>query len=409
MLLFHNFCFSCLIIPSVIQFFKEVIKQSGFNFCSFSEYKKGEEGVSMELSDCIAERIRQNGPISFKEFMECCLYDPDKGYYTSKHNPIGIQGDFYTSPMLTPVFGTLLGKQIEEMWEHMGRPAFTVVEYGAGTGHLCKDIMDYLQENAKLYAEMRYCIVEKSTLMRDQEKKQVPGKVEWFNSISEIGKVTGCVLSNELIDNFAVHRVVMEDELLEVYVDYRDGFAEVLLPARQELNHYLAEQGIYLTRGYATEINLEALDWIAEVALSLERGYVITIDYGFRNEDLYKPSRSQGTLICYYKHSVNDSYYEHIGGQDMTTHVNFSALSHWGEKSGLVESGFTNQGCFLSALGFRDQLLKSLSDEADVIRAAQKAATLSHALLLDMGSKYKVLVQQKGIEGSKLTGFNKAF
>jgi SAM-dependent MidA family methyltransferase len=351
----------------------------------------------MELSDCIAGRIRQQGPVSFHEFMEWCLYDPDLGYYTSKCNSIGTEGDFYTSPTLTPVFGALLGKQLEEMWEQMSRPAFTVVEYGAGTGHLCRDIMNYLEANTKMYSQMRYCIIEKSLLMRDREKKQVPDQVEWYNSISEIGEVTGCVLSNELVDNFSVHRVVMQKELMEVYVDYQNGFSEVLQPAKPELRDYFDELGICLARGYATEINMEALEWMSEVALGLKYGYVITIDYGCRNPDMYRASRSQGTLVCYYRHSVNDSFYEHIGGQDMTSHVNFSALSHWGAKSGLVETSFTNQGCFLTALGFRDQLLKVLAGEADVIRAAQKATSLSRTLLMDMGSKYKVLIQQKDV------------
>jgi len=358
----------------------------------------------MELSDCIAGRIRRQGPVSFHEFMEWCLYDADLGYYTSKHYPIGTQGDFYTSPVLTPVFGMLLGKQLEEIWEQMGQPGFTLVEYGAGTGHLCRDIMGYLESNTKMFAQLRYCIIERSPLMREQERKQVPGKVEWFNSIAEIGDITGCVLSNELLDNFSVHRVVMQQELMEVYVDYQDGFTEILLPARPELKDYLAELGICLARGYATEVNLEALGWLAEVASALKSGYLITIDYGCGNPDMYKASRSQGTLVCYYKHSVNDSFYAHIGEQDMTAHVNFSALSHWGAKNGLAETGFIDQGCFLSSLGFRDQLLNVLSDEADVIRAAQKAASLSHVLLMDMGSKYKVLIQHKGVKAGKLSG-----
>lgn len=359
----------------------------------------------MELSEYIASRIQEHGPVPFHDFMEWCLYDPDLGYYTSKSNPIGIHGDFYTSPMLSPVFGMLLGKQIEQMWEQMGCCAFMIVEYGAGTGHLCRDIMNYLKDNTKMYTELRYCIIEKSPLMREQESKQVPDQVEWFNSISEIDEVIGCVLSNELLDNFSVHRVVMQKELMEVYVDYQDGFTEVLQPARPELRDYLAELGICLIKGYATEINLEALDWIEEVALCLKRGYVMTIDYGCKGSEMFKASRSQGTLVCYYMHSINDSFYAHIGQQDMTTHVNFSALSHWGKINGLAETGFTNQGHFLSALGFREQVLKTLSGEADLIRAAHMASSLSHTLLFDMGSKYKVLVQHKGIQDTKLTGF----
>lgn len=360
--------------------------------------------MAIALSDCIAGWIRQQGPISFHEFMECCLYDSEMGYYTSRGNAIGAQGDFYTSPTLTPVFGALLGKQIAEMWEQMGCPFFTIVEYGAGTGHLCRSILNYLKANSKMYSDMRYCIIEKSPLMREEERKQLPDKVEWYNSISEIADINGCVLSNELLDNFAVHRVVMEQELMEVYVDYQDGFAESLQPARPELKEYLLELGISLARGYAIEINMEALGWINEVALGLKSGYLMTIDYGCRNSDMYKASRSQGTLVCYHNHSVNDSFYEHIGKQDITSHVNFSALSHYGAKSGLVETGFTNQGCFLSALGFREQLLNAFSGETDVMRAAHQAASLSHILLVDMGSKYKVLIQQKGLPNHKLSG-----
>ncbi|MDQ0637828.1 SAM-dependent MidA family methyltransferase [Pedobacter sp. W3I1] len=358
----------------------------------------------MKLSECIADRIRRTGPVSFHEFMEWCLYDPELGYYTSKNNPIGTQGDFYTSPVLTPVFGTLLGKQLEEMWKQMGRLPFTIVEYGAGTGHLCRDIMNYLESNREMYAEMRYCIIEKSLPMRERARKLVNDKVKWYNSISEIDQIHGCVLSNELVDNFAVHRVVMKQELMEVYVDYQNGFAECLLPAKQELKNYLAEMEICLARDYATEINLDALGWICEVASALKSGYVITIDYGCRNPDLYSPIRSQGTLVCYYQHSVNDSFYEHIGEQDITSHVNFSALSHWGQKNGLKESGYTEQGYFLSSLGFRNELMKTLSNEPNIVRAAQKAAGLSHTLLMDMGSKYKVLIQEKGVVCDKLSG-----
>jgi SAM-dependent MidA family methyltransferase len=356
----------------------------------------------MQLSECIAERIRRDGPVRFRDFMEMCLYDTELGYYTTKCKGIGKNGDFYTSATLTPVFGTLLGKQLEEMWELMDCPDFTIVEYGAGTGHLCRDILAYLEGNTKMYTGLRYCVIEKSPLMREQAGKQLPGKIEWYNSISEIQDMTGCVLSNELVDNFAVHRVVMEKELMEVYVDYQDGFTEQLHPAGPELETYLSELDIRLPVGYATEINLEALDWISEVASALRSGFVLTIDYGHKSPGMYKMSRSQGTLLCYYKHSVNDSFYEHIGEQDITSHVNFSALSLWGAKNGLRESGFTDQGYFLTSLGFREQLLKALSGEHDVLLAAQKAASLSHTLLIDMGSKYKVLVQEKDVKSNKV-------
>jgi SAM-dependent MidA family methyltransferase len=212
------------------------------------------------------------------------------------------------------------------------------------------------------------------------------------------------VLSNELVDNFAVHRVIMEKELMEVYVDYQHGFIEKLRPARSELKAYLSELDIQLPRGYVTEINLDAINWISDIASCLKNGYVITIDYGHKNPGMYKPAKSQGTLLCYYKHTVNDSFYERIGEQDITADVNFSALSHWGYKNGLRETGFTNQGYFLICLGFREQLLKTLTAERDIVRAAKKAAHINHTLLMDMGSRYKILIQEKGVDSHKLSG-----
>lgn len=175
----------------------------------------------MNLCERIIQQIHKQGPVSFCEFMEMCLYDPEQGYYTNKCNSIGTDGDFYTSPTLTPAFGTIIGKQLEEIWWLMGKQAFIIVEYGAGTGHLCNDILCYISGNKQMYDCVRYCIIEKSPAMRNRAKKHLPDKIEWYNSIAEIGEVNGCVLSNELVDNFAVHRVVMRKELMEVYVDTR--------------------------------------------------------------------------------------------------------------------------------------------------------------------------------------------
>jgi len=360
----------------------------------------------MELSEYIIQQISEHGPVSFREFMEMCLYSPDQGYYTSKRNPIGQEGDFYTSTNLTPVFGITIGRQLEEMWRNMDECPFTIVEYGAGTGRLCKDILCYLKGNTKMYRQLRYCVIEKSPTMRDMQEKYLTDQVEWHQSIAEIQGINGCILSNELVDNFAVYRVVMQKELMEVYVDYQHGFTEELRPAKPELKNYFSELGITLPYGYHTEINLQALDWIADVAGALNRGYVLTIDYGYQNAAMYKANRNQGTLVCYYKHTVNDSCYEHIGEQDMSCHVNFSALSHWGTKNGLKESGFTDQGSFLTALGFRERLIQSLVAEQDIVYAAQHASAINHALLMDMGTKYKVLIQEKGLNGKKLSGLS---
>ncbi len=359
----------------------------------------------MELSDIIKQHILANGPISFHDYMEMALYYPELGYYTSSRNKIGRAGDFFTSSNLTHAFGAMIGKQLEEMWRLMGEEKFTIVEYGAGTGALCHDILNYLRSNSKMYDQLHYAIIEKSPAMRDIEKGHLTEKVSWYNSIGEIAPVTGCILSNELLDNLSVHRVVMEDELMEIFVDYRDGFVEIQQPASGELKNYLVEQNINLVKGYQAEISLEAVHWIETLATSLKKGYVLTIDYGYRATDLSKQHKSQGTLLCYYEHQINDNPYINIGSQDITAHVNFTALCHWGLKSGLGCSGLTNQANFLLALGIKDYLRETAPKDGNIAELAMKEMMLTRTLLIEMGSKFKVLIQNKGMYGHELKGF----
>jgi SAM-dependent MidA family methyltransferase len=354
--------------------------------------------MAMELADLIKQRIAKDGAISFRDFMETALYEPELGYYNRREDQVGCQGDFYTSSSLTSVFGAMIARQLEEMWLFTGKGPFTIVEYGAGTGLLCHDILDYLKSNLCFYNQVNYAIIEKSISMREKQQKHRLEKVRWYDTIEELGDITGCILSNELVDNFAVHQVVMQDELLEVFVDHQDGFSEILRPARQCLKDYLADFKITLPKGYRTEINLEARQWVAQAAAALKQGFMMTIDYGYSAESYYYPNRSRGTLVCYHQHRVNDQPYSNIGQQDITCHVNFSALCRWGHLNGLSCCGLTSQAHFLLALGFPDHLSKSCAKEEDVLQAAMARARLMHTLLVDMGTKFKVLIQQKGFD-----------
>lgn len=361
----------------------------------------------MQLADIIIDKIQKDGPVSFRDFMEMALYHPELGYYTLSRDKIGTNGDYYTSPVLTPVFGAMIGRQIEEMWNISGGNEFTLVEYGAGTGSLSRDILDYLKCNNELYSKLRYSIVEKSPAMRERERAHLSAyqNVSWYNSIREIPEITGCILSNELVDNFSVHQVLMLDELMEVFVDYKNGFEEVLKPASSALKEYMSELGVKLPWGFRTEINLEATEWIREMAASINRGYVMTIDYGYPSEELYyQPKRRCGTLLCYNNHAINDQPYNDIGKQDITSHVNFSALSHWGSKNGLESCGLVSQADFLLSLGFKEYLKKVAGQEEDKRQSALKEDFLSRKLLLEMGGKIKVLIQRKGVPIQRLAG-----
>ena len=302
--------------------------------------------MEMQLSEIIIQRIRNEGPLSFHDFMEMCLYHPRIGYYTSVSDKIGKKGDYYTSPNISKLFGFMIGKQLEEMWNIMGRKEFCVVEYGAGTGMLCHDILCYVKNNNEFFSQFRYCIIEKSSAMCEREKAYLHEKVSWHNSIQDISTVTGCILSNEVVDNFSVHQVVMQDQLMEVFVDYKNGFVELLRPAEKKLTDYFAELKVILPKNFRTEINLEAIGWIKEIAAALKKGYVLTIDYGYPSAELYSHCRRNGTLVCYHQHTVSDQPYQNIGEQDITSHINFSALSYWGLKWGLYTTRTYQPGRF---------------------------------------------------------------
>lgn len=361
------------------------------------------------LSEIIKNRICEQGPISFHDFMEMALYFPELGYYTSSSDKIGKGGDYYTSPYLTNVFGNTIAKQLEEMWLLTGKKNFTVVEYGAGMGLLCIDILKQLKLNKALFDSMNYCIIEKSEAMRQKEKTIIDhdllnDKISWYDSIEEIPPFTGCVLANEVLDNFSVHKVVMkENELKEVYVDYDNGFVEILKPAGKDLKEYFTALGIELPNDFCAEVNLEAIEWLKKISASLEKGFVLTIDYGYPSSELYQSHHRLGTIVCYNNHTVNDLPYENIGQQDITAHVNFSALKFWGAKHGLNNCGFTNQSQFLLGLGLTEQLRKLEEHEKHSFEVRKKLMTL-HTLLMSMGRKFKVLIQQKGLTRPFLSG-----
>ena len=350
----------------------------------------------MELKDIIIEKIKSQGLISFKDFMEMALYYPSLGYYTSERNIIGKDGDFYTSSTVSNSFGAMIAREIERNCKLLPQREISIVEYGAGTGFQSHDILNYLKvNNEELYKSITYYIIEKSEALIKKQKSHLTEKVIWINKIEEIAPINGFVISNEVPDNFAVHQVIMEDELMEIFVDYDGDFKEIKIKAGDELVQYFKELNIILPLGFRTEINLEATEWISSIANSIENGFVITIDYGFESEELYSSKRREGTINCYHKHSINYNPYINIGEQDITTHINFSALNHWGMKHGLIPGKLINQATFLNNNGLVEYLQQSIQGEPDLISAIRKIGFIKNKLLIEMGDKFKVLIQEK--------------
>jgi SAM-dependent MidA family methyltransferase len=354
-----------------------------------------------ELNNIIIQSILNNGPISFRDFMDKALYQPGLGYYVSGTSKIGEDGDYYTAPAISPLFGEMLSKQVIEMWTLMGKKDFTIFEYGAGNATLCCHVLDSLRKYPEIYNKLSYFILEKNDLSKDEKRSFPHPMVKWTSTVTGLTGISGCILSNELIDNFAVHAVVMKDELMEVFIDHRDGrFYELLKPADTELKTYFSRLGVTLPRDFRAEVNLQALGWLKEISTVLERGFVITIDYGCISEELYAPQKSCGSILCYHKHQINNKPFDRIGEQDITAHVNFSALKLWGTENDLQCCGYTSQLQFLRSFGIMNILREMESEKNPDREQILKLKTL----VLDMGQKIKLMVHQKGLAKQFLTG-----
>lgn len=350
------------------------------------------------LEGIIRKEIEKRGPISFQEYMEIALYNDLFGYY-SHAGKIGKEGDFYTSPSVDSLFGRLLGKQLEQMLSLVGEKEVSIVEMGAGNGHLAKDILSYFKERG-IENKIKYTIIERfPAVMKVQREVLSEYTIEWKHSIKELSPFNGVFLSNELVDSFPVHRIVMDGGLMEVFVDYVGGqFKEVLLPAGNEVKNHLSSLGITLAEGQRAEVGLSAMGWIKYIGAYLKKGFVITIDYGYPSQELYSARRKNGTFLCYSKHRADDNPYEMVGKKDMTSHVDFTSLAIAGKSSGLEVTGFTYQAHFLIGLGAIDEL-SALSQER--VMMIKRLITPE-----DMGGTFKVLIQHKDIKEPKLSGLS---
>jgi len=366
------------------------------------------------LAALLAERIRRFGPITFAEYMRECLYHPAYGYYSQPESRRF--ADYYTSVDVHPIFGRLLARQFAEMWEQLERPPeFQLTEAAAGTGRLAGHILDFAQAKLpEFYEALQYVAVERSPARCRQLSERLGahmGRGRCRTSIEMPAKINlGCIFSNELLDALPVHRDVQENgELREIFVT-SDGttFSEVRLPLSTcAITEYFAAQGIALVEGQQAEAGLEACDWIIEIGRRLERGFVVTVDYGHEAADLFDAHHMAGTVLAYANHRASEDFYAVPGQQDLTAHVNFTALRQWGQRSGLATLGLVSQTAFLLALGqgneFAD-LYDHGMNEIERVRAKLHLKTLIFPE--GMGERFQILVQQKGIAYAKLTGLS---
>ena len=363
------------------------------------------------LKSRIVAHIQDEDRIPFRNLMAMALYEPGLGYYESERETVGRGGDYLTSPEVSPLFGAMVGRQLREMWELMGKPGrFQVVEAGAGTGRLCHDILGWTGIAALAFAgSIDYVLVERSAAMIARQKhllrdERLSDSVRWSDSMPTA--IQGCILSNELLDAMPVHRVAVEGGALrEVYVTW-DGkrfLEELRKVSTPEIAKYFNRLGFLPGEGCRAEVNLEALRWAEDAGAALERGFVMTFDYGYGCEEMYAPWRTDGTLLCFYRHNPSNDPYVRIGRQDMTSHVDYTSVQRAGEEAGMITLGLTAQSEFLERLGIMDALKPLSEGETDMEEyVARRRAVME---LLDPGGlgRIKVLIQAKRVDAA-LTG-----
>lgn len=364
------------------------------------------QAISQRLSALITKEIAVAGWIGFARFMELALYAPGLGYYSAGSHKLGPEGDFVTAPELSPLFARCLARQLAEL---IACGLTDILEIGAGSGAL---VADLLPELAALgCAPEHYCILEVSADLRQRQRARIAarapqqaGLVQWLDVLPK--NFNGAIIGNEVLDAIPTHIVRTRGGLIEEMGLIPDESDESYVRAYRSADGALqtAAQKLLLPDGYETEIHLAARAFVRSFARALNRGVILFIDYGFPAHEYYHPQRSSGTLMCHYRHHAHADPLCLVGLQDITTHVDFSAVARAGAAAGLDVLGYANQAQFLINCGITD-ILGEVS--AQNIRVYAPLASQAQKLLspAEMGELFKVIALGKGVP--PLLGFKR--
>ncbi|WP_430432618.1 class I SAM-dependent methyltransferase [Methyloversatilis sp.] len=357
---------------------------------------------SQRLLGQIRDEIARTGWMPFSRYMECALYAPGLGYYSGALQKFGRDGDFVTAPELTPLFGRSLARQLAEL---MALSAPHLIEAGAGSGRLAADLLAELDRLGAV--PQSYRILELSAALRARQQALIAAelphlstRVSWLDSLPDA--FDGVVIGNEVLDAMPVERLrntagrieqagLALDPSGQPALDWRPAPAALADEAR----------ALGFTDGYDSEINVAARAWVAEWARRIGRGALLLIDYGFPQAEYYHPDRRSGTLMCHYRHHAHTDALWMPGLNDITAHVNFTAIAQAAFDAGMSLAGYTSQANFLLNCG----VLERLDRDADALsRAKQNAALNQLTSPAEMGELFKVICLTRDIE-APLTGF----
>ncbi len=363
--------------------------------------------MSQSLCNKMVDVISTNGPMPFDRFMTMALYEPGLGYYVNGLHKFGQAGDFVTAPEQGPIFAATVARQIDEVASEL-KGDWTLLELGAGSGALARDLLGALEQPPK-----RYLILEPSAPLREVQAEtlrdlpeHLRARIGWLNSPPD-EPFDGVIIANEVIDALAVKRFeITEDGLAELGVTIAgDRFdwtcitpGDRLQQAWQSIVNTLPQP---LPFGYRSEICVDLPGWLDTVTHTLRRGVALMIDYGYPRHEYYLPERSDGTLVCHYRHRAHFDPFVWPGLTDLSAFVDFTAVAEAAVDCGLEVSGFTNQSGFLLSLDAHE-IVEKAEDDATRLRLAGEFKRL--AMPGEMGERFKVIGLTRGFDWP-LSGF----
>jgi SAM-dependent MidA family methyltransferase len=371
----------------------------------------------LPLAARLAARIRVSGPVDFEAFMAAALYDPDGGYY--HRGRLEQLADFRTAPEVHPAFGQLLARQAAEMLRRLPRRGpRRIVELGPGSGALAAAMLPVLAVDPGIEApDWEYHLVEVSPRLREVQRRRLAelpealaARARWSDPAELAAEpADGVVVANEFFDALPVRRArVVAGTLREVRVGWEEkaGFLEEDdQPAPAELAAYLERYGAPLAEGQTAELSLETLRWVDRVAGMLLHGYVVVIDYGHPAEGLYAAARAHGTLLAYHEHRAGGDPLTRIGEQDLTAHVNFTALARRASESGFEPAPLRTQTQFLLGLGILELLAEAAAAATSTVDRIRSRSAITELFAPGgMGETFKVLLLARGAPLGSLSG-----
>lgn len=340
----------------------------------------------------------QGGRISFAEFMRLALYAQGLGYYSAGKNKFGKAGDFVTAPEISPLFGQCLAQQCADALDSLG--GGDLLEAGAGTGKLACHVLSRLEQLDQLPGH--YYILEVSPDLRHHQQQYIAQtlphllqRVHWLETLPD--RFNGVIIGNEVLDAMPVERFVLSEQGVEqLCVGHEDG---PFVWQRHKAGNALTDRvnALGLSPPYISELNLNAEAWIASLADILERGLILLIDYGFPEHEYYLADRREGTLMCHYKHHAHDNPLILTGLQDITAHVDFTAIAQAAVDNGLSVSGYTSQAAFLIGCGI-EQLLDGFDSVDDITRIQLSQQIRKLTQPSEMGELFKVIALGRALD-----------